>query len=314
MSMDALATIQGDSAWADMLRTYLPKVARSQAPVLITGETGTGKERIARAVHDLSERRARRFVAINCAALPEGLIETELFGHERGAFTGAVTRYDGRAAQADGGTLFLDEIGEMSLTGQAKLLRFLESGKIDRLGASQETQVDVRFVAATNQSLEQLVADRQFRADLYYRLNVARIEVDPLRDRRGDISVLAEGFIRELNQRDGRRVGDPDPRLARLFESYGWPGNVRELRNMIEAVFIDPPHGQITVADLPPVFQTLISGHRTVLSSEKEDLIEALTRTKWNKAEAARQLNMSRMSVYRKIEKYHIARSPLTPR
>ncbi|WP_299828835.1 sigma-54-dependent Fis family transcriptional regulator [uncultured Roseobacter sp.] len=312
--MDALAAIQGESSWADTLRTYLPKVARSQAPVLITGETGTGKERIAQAVHDLSPRNKHRFVAINCAALPEGLIETELFGHERGAFTGAVTRYDGRAAQADGGTLFLDEIGEMSLTGQAKLLRFLEAGKIDRIGATQETTVDVRFVAATNQSLEELVAAHRFRADLYYRLNVARIEVEPLRARPDDIGVLAEGFIHELNRRDGCAVAGPDRQLARLFEGYAWPGNVRELRNMIEAVFIDPPEGEITIADLPPAFQTLISGHRTVLSTEKDDLIEALNRTKWNKAEAARLLNMSRMSVYRKIEKYRIARSPLAPR
>ena len=312
--MDALAAIQGDSTWADTLRSYLPKVARSQAPVLITGETGTGKERIAQAVHDLSPRRKNRFVAINCAALPEGLIETELFGHERGAFTGAVTRYDGRAAQADGGTLFLDEIGEMSLTGQAKLLRFLEAGKIDRIGATRETTVDVRFVAATNQSLEDLVAEHRFRADLYYRLNVARIEVDPLRTRPDDIHVLAESFIEELNRRDGCAVEGPDRRLARLFESYNWPGNVRELRNMLEAVFIDPPAGQISVTDLPPAFQALVSGHRTALSSERDDLIEALNRTKWNKAEAARLLNMSRMSVYRKIEKYRIARSPLAPR
>ena len=312
--MDALAAIQGDSTWADTLRSYLPKVARSQAPVLITGETGTGKERIAQAVHDLSPRRKNRFVAINCAALPEGLIETELFGHERGAFTGAVTRYDGRAAQADGGTLFLDEIGEMSLTGQAKLLRFLEAGKIDRIGATRETTVDVRFVAATNQSLEDLVAEHRFRADLYYRLNVARIEVDPLRTRPDDIHVLAESFIEELNRRDGCAVEGPDRRLARLFESYNWPGNVRELRNMLEAVFIDPPEGQISVTDLPPAFQALVSGHRTALSSERDDLIEALNRTKWNKAEAARLLNMSRMSVYRKIEKYRIARSPLAPR
>ena len=312
--MDALAAIQGDSTWADTLRSYLPKVARSQAPVLITGETGTGKERIAQAVHDLSPRRKNRFVAINCAALPEGLIETELFGHERGAFTGAVTRYDGRAAQADGGTLFLDEIGEMSLTGQAKLLRFLEAGKIDRIGATRESTVDVRFVAATNQSLEDLVAEHRFRADLYYRLNVARIEVDPLRTRPDDIHVLAESYIEELNRRAGCAVEGPDRRLARLFESYNWPGNVRELRNMLEAVFIDPPEGQISVTDLPPAFQALVSGHRTALSSEKDDLIEALNRTKWNKAEAARLLNMSRMSVYRKIEKYRIARSPLAPR
>ncbi|MEM9639698.1 MAG: helix-turn-helix domain-containing protein, partial [Pseudomonadota bacterium] len=167
---------------------------------------------------------------------------------------------------------------------------------------------------ATNQSLEDLVAEHRFRADLYYRLNVARIEVDPLRTRPDDIHVLAESFIEELNRRDGCAVEGPDRRLARLFESYNWPGNVRELRNMLEAVFIDPPEGQISVTDLPPAFQALVSGHRTALSSEKDDLIEALNRTKWNKAEAARLLNMSRMSVYRKIEKYRIARSPLAPR
>lgn len=311
--MDTLATIKGESKWVNELRAYLPKVARCQAPVLITGETGTGKERIAQAIHDLSPRQSQEFVTVNCAALPEGLVESELFGHERGAFTGAVGSYVGRAAQAHRGTLFLDEIGELSPMGQAKILRFLETGQVDRIGATREILVDVRIVAATNQLLEDLVASNRFRADLYYRLNVARIEVEPLRMRPDDIRVLAESFIAELNARDGRRVSGPDRQLARLFKTYDWPGNVRELRNVIEAVFIDPPVGAVKVSDLPPVFRALVSGHRRVISTEKDDLIEALNRTQWNKAEAARLLNMSRMSVYRKIEKYRIARSPLTP-
>lgn len=309
-----MGSIKGESQSTSGLREFLPKVAQSTAPVLITGETGTGKERVAEAVHVLSRRKDEPFVSVNCAALPEGLIETELFGHERGAFTGAVARYDGRAAQADGGTLYLDEIGEMSFYGQAKLLRFLENGKIDRIGCDDNVTVDTRVVAATNQDLEALISKRQFRPDLYYRLNVARIEIEPLRNRPDDIPTLVNSFIDEFNRRDGRDVGPPDGSLHELLEDYDWPGNVRELRNMVEAVFIDPPDGRISVADLPPAFRRLIAGHRTTTMTERDRLLAALNRTKWNKTEAARLLNISRMSVYRKIAKYRIAQSPLIPR
>jgi len=288
------------------MRRYIPKAAISEAPVLITGETGTGKERIAESIHTQSRRCHDPFVVVNCAALPTALFESEVFGHERGAFTGAVASSKGLAAAADGGTLFLDEIGEMDLLSQAKLLRFLESGQINRLGSIQQIHADVRVVAATNRYLEDLVCERQFRADLYYRLNVARIDVDPLRDRPADIPVLVETFIDELNERTGHGVGAPDGELIDCLCQYDWPGNVRELRNLVEAVFIDPPQGALRVSHLPPSFKRLLLHTKRHVPDEREALIEALKKTNWNKAEAARNLNMSRMSIYRKMEKYHI--------
>ena len=292
------------------LRSYLPKVARSEAPVLFTGETGTGKERIAEAVHQLSPRRHGPFIPVNCAALPDSLIESELFGHERGAFTGAVAARSGKAAEADGGTLFLDEISEMHPYGQAKLLRFLEDGAVDRVGSARPVPVDVRIVAATNQELEDLVLSRRFRADLYYRLNVARIEIEPLRSRPVDIEALIDRFLYHFNNRDGLSVGPPDTELMACMEAYDWPGNVRELRNMIEAVFIDPPQGRLRLHHLPPAFRRLLAGHRRSQPDDRERLVAALRRTDWNKAEAARILNLSRMTLYRKIAKYHLDRSP----
>jgi two-component system response regulator HydG len=288
----------------------LPKVAQSNAPVLITGETGTGKERVAEAIHELSRRRNAAFVAVNCAALPEELIEAELFGYEKGAFTGAAAAHSGRAAQADGGTLFLDEIGEMTSHAQAKLLRFLQCGTIDRIGAKRPIKVDVRIVAATNQSLEEMIQERRFRSDLYYRLNVARMEIEPLRNRPADIAVLVEGFLDEFNRRDGCRVGPPDESLLKFFKAYDWPGNVRELRNVIEAIFIDPPSRRISLADLPPAYRRMMAGHRVHVPTERDRLIAALQRTNWNKAEAARTLKMSRMTIYRKIAKYDLVLGP----
>ena len=196
------------------LRRYLSKVAMSDATVLVTGETGTGKERVASAVHRLGRRATKPFVAVNCAAIPEALIESELFGHRRGAFTGAVDDFPGRFAQADGGTLFLDEIGEMSPSGQVKLLRVLEEGTVTPVGGARPRPIDVRLVAASNQRLEQMVETREFRADLFYRLNVARIELPPLRARPEDIGLIAGHFIEEHNRRRAMRVGRPDAPLA----------------------------------------------------------------------------------------------------
>jgi transcriptional regulator with PAS, ATPase and Fis domain len=298
----------GESEPMAMLAAYIPKVARSGATVLITGETGTGKERVAQAIHTLSRRSAKPFVVVNCGALPDSLIESELFGHTRGAFTGAIAATRGKLVEADGGTLFLDEIGEMSLYAQARLLRVLETQEVQPLGGAPAHRVDIRVVAATNRELESEVAERRFRADLYYRLNVARLVIPPLRDRPGDVALLARHVIAELNQRNSTDVEGPEPDLLAALAAYEWPGNVRELRNVIEAVFIDPPSGRVGFQHLPLAFQALFGRYRrTTPASERSRLIDALERTKWNKAEAAKALKWSRMTLYRKLVKYHVA-------
>ena len=302
-------SILGVSAAIADLRAYLPKVARSSATVLITGETGTGKERVARAVHEGSARRSGPFVALNCAALPEGLIESELFGHARGAFTGAHSATRGYLVEASGGTLFLDEVGEMPLGAQAKLLRSIETREVQPVGCSRSVHVDLRIIAATNQTLERLLGCGAFRADLYYRLNVARIDLPPLRERAEDVPLLLEAAIDALNTRDHVRVGAPDREVLGCLLAYNWPGNVRELRNFAEALFIDPPSGAIRFRDLPPAFARLLAPHRQQRSDERDRLVDALNETHWNKAQAAKALNWSRMTLYRKLEHYHVERS-----
>jgi two-component system response regulator HydG len=289
------------------LRRYLPKVAASDATVLVTGETGTGKERVAAAVHRLGPRAAKPFIAINCAAIPETLVESELFGHERGAFTGATASFPGRFAQADGGTLFLDEIGEMTLANQAKLLRVLEERAVVPIGSTRRRPIDVRIVAASNQRLDEMVVDHAFRADLYYRLNVARIEMPSLRERPEDIGFILDQLIEEQNRRRSLHVGRPAPALLDRVRRYAWPGNVRELRNMVEALFIDPPDGRdVMIEDLPRAYRCLLDYDRSAGEPERERLVEVLRETRWNKVEAARQLNWSRMTLYRKLAKYKL--------
>ena len=298
----------GASVAVNELRRYLTKVAASDATVLVTGETGTGKEPVASAVHQLSERADGPFVAINCSAIPETLIESELFGHERGAFTGAQASFPGRFVQADHGTLFLDEISEMSPMGQAKLLRVLEERAVTPVGSMRRRPVDVRVVAASNQRLEQMVEHHQFRADLFYRLNVARIDLPPLRSRPEDIGPIVSHFIDEQNRRRSMRVGRPDPSLLARMRLYSWPGNVRELRNLVEALFIDPPQGRaVRIDDLPSAFRRLFQETRSAGEHERARLVEVLRETNWNKMEAARQMNWSRMTLYRKLAKYSIA-------
>jgi two-component system response regulator HydG len=290
------------------LRRYLDKVATSDATVLVTGETGTGKEPVASAIHQRSPRSGGPFVAVNCAAIPETLIESELFGHERGAFTGAQSSFPGRFVQADGGTLFLDEISEMSPFGQDQLLRVLEGRAVTPVGGLRRRPVDVRLVAASNQRLELMVERRQFRADLFYRLNVARIELPPLRSRPEDIGPIVAHFIDQQNDRRAMRVGRPDPSLLARMRRYAWPGNVRELRNLVEALFIDPPQGRpVRLDDLPSSFRRLFQDSRSPGESERERLVEVLRQTNWNKMEAARQMKWSRMTLYRKLAKYALA-------
>jgi DNA-binding NtrC family response regulator len=300
----------GSSAALCALRAYLPKVAQSAATVLITGATGSGKECVAQAIHANGPRAAHPFVAVNCAALPDALIESELFGHERGAFTGAIASCIGHFGRANRGTLFLDEIGEMSAHAQAKLLRALESHCVQPIGAPHPVPVDVRVIAATNQPLETLLGRNRFRPDLYYRLNVVRIDLPPLKDRPEDIPLLLGHAIERLNARDHGDVGGPDAELLACLRAHDWPGNVRELNNLVEAIFISPPRGQVHLRDLPPVFQQMFQQYHGALTSERDRLIGALEETHWNKAEAARQLNWSRMTIYRKLAKYHLKDTP----
>jgi transcriptional regulator with PAS, ATPase and Fis domain len=289
------------------LKGYVAKVARSDATVLVTGETGTGKERVAQAVHALGPRAPGPFVAVNCAALPETLVESELFGHRRGAFTGAQADYPGRFVEAHGGTLFLDEVGELSPASQARLLRVLEEREVTPVGATQRRKVDVRLVAATNGELEEMVARRAFRADLFYRLNVVRIEMPPLREHPEDIGQIVDHFITQQNRRLAMRVGRPDPELMLCLRRYDWPGNVRELRNMVEAMFVDPPEDRpVHLADLPPNFRRLFAEQIRPGQGERERLVEVLRDTNWNKVAAAQKLNWSRMTLYRKLAKYDL--------
>ena len=301
-------SLVGESPAMAMLAEYLPKVARSRATVLVTGETGTGKERVAQAIHALSPRSVKPFVVVNCGALPDTLIESELFGHTRGAFTGAISALRGKLAEADGGTLFLDEIGEMTHYAQSRLLRVLETQEVQPLGGGPPQHVDIRVVAATNRELEDEVAAHRFRADLFYRLNVARLIIPPLRDRPGDVELLARHVIAEFNQRDKTDVDGPDADLLAVLMAHDWPGNVRELRNVIEAVFIDPPSiGQVGFEHLPLALQKKFARYRhTTPASERTRLIDALERTNWNKVEAAKALNWSRMTLYRKLVKYEV--------
>jgi DNA-binding NtrC family response regulator len=297
----------GESPAMTMLCGYLPKVARSRATVLVTGETGTGKERVAQAIHNLSPRSVKPFVVVNCGALPDTLIESELFGHARGAFTGAVGSVRGKLVEADGGTLFLDEIGEMSHYAQSRLLRVLETQEVHPLGGGASRRINIRVVAATNRVLEEEVAAHRFRADLFYRLNVARLIMPPLRDRSGDVPLIIRHVIAEFNRRERTNVEDPDADLLAAFVAHDWPGNVRELRNVIEAVFIDPPVGQVGFQHLPLSLQQQFERYRhTTPTSERTRLIETLTQTNWNKAEAAKALNWSRMTLYRKLVKYDV--------
>ena len=303
---DPAASLLGVSPSMASLRGYLPKVAQSRATVLITGETGTGKERVAQAIHALSPRASGPFVVVNCGALPDSLVESELFGHTRGAFTGATAAARGKLVEADGGTLFLDEIGEMSLYAQVKLLRVIETHEVQPLGCARPQRIDIRVVAATNRELEAEVTAQRFRADLFYRLNVARLVIPPLRERPGDVALLAAEVIAEFNARHHTRVQPPTPELLAALTAHDWPGNVRELRNLIEAVFIEPPTGRLDFEHLPPAFQSLFARYRRGGPSERSRLVEALERTNWNKAEAAKALKWSRMTLYRKLAKYEV--------
>jgi transcriptional regulator with PAS, ATPase and Fis domain len=297
------------------LRGYLSQVARVNSTVLITGETGTGKQLVAETIHRESARREGPFVTVNCAAIPETLLESELFGYEKGAFTGAGTAKPGKLELADGGTFFLDEIGDMNLVAQAKLLRVLESGQVERLGGRRGQRFDVRFVAATNQDLEKLVEQRAFRKDLYYRLNVARVALPPLRERVEDIPLLLAYYMTALGDPLGIQVeGFSEEALARLV-AYPWPGNVRELRNLVEAMLVSRPAGRLCAEHLPlpygitpGVTPGITPAGAKIHADERQRVLSALSTTNWNVSKAAQRLQWSRMTLYRKMAKHQINR------
>jgi DNA-binding NtrC family response regulator len=305
MSTTTTERLIGSSGAMQSLRAFIPKVASRNCNVLITGETGTGKERVAEAIHVSSPRASRGFVCINCAALPDALFESELFGHEKGAFTGAHTRSAGRMREAEGGTVFLDEVGDMSLVSQAKILRAIEQKEIYRVGGRTPERLDVRIVAATNQDLEQMVTARAFRSDLFYRLNVVNICLPPLRERPDDVTPLFEHYMRELGAHPDRSAELSAAALSALLD-YAWPGNIRELRNLVELLLIDPDRKVILPEHLPPQMRT---AHGRAKGGERERLLAALSVTHWNKSAAARELKCSRMTLYRKMIKYDLRSS-----
>ena len=283
----------------------LKKIAATNCTVLITGETGTGKELAAKLIHQHSPRSKKPFVVINCSAIPDTLLESELFGHERGAFTGAVAKREGAILEANHGTVFFDEIGDMTLYAQAKLLRTIENKEVSPVGGKRSLLVDTRFIAATNRDLEQLMKEGKFREDLYYRLNVARVLLPPLRERQGDIALLLDYFRQRYNRQFGKKVEGFTEEAVVALICYDWPGNIRELKNLIESSFIQAEH-RISLEDLPEGFQQRLRESDTFGQDERTRLITALFETNWNKVRAAQKLNWSRMTLYRKMAKYGV--------
>jgi two-component system nitrogen regulation response regulator GlnG len=316
------------------------RVSHSDAPVMITGESGSGKELVARAIHHYSQRSARSFVAINCAAIPEQLLESELFGHEKGAFTGAAVQRIGRFEQSSGGTLFLDEIGDMPLQLQSKILRVLQDGEFSRVGGNATLKADVRIVAATNKNLEQEVSNKTFREDLFYRLNVVRIQLPPLRQRTEDIRILAEYFLRKVALQKALPQVKLSEEAVRVLEKYSWPGNVRELENTIQRACVlatsdvllpkDIPLGDVQPAETGGAQRTgsIASGPITKDAAieallraaqadpnvqllpwvEREFTLYALKTTQGNQVRAAKLLGITRATLRKRIEKFQITR------
>jgi two-component system response regulator HydG/two-component system response regulator AtoC len=288
--------------------------------VLITGETGTGKEVAARLIHRLSTRSGKPFICVNCPAIPDSLLESELFGYEKGAFTGAVSRHTGQLELADGGTLFLDEIGDMSPAAQAKILRAIEQHEVNPLGGRHPVAVNMRTIAATHCDLEQRVSEGRFRSDLFFRLHVANVRLPALRERLEDIPSLARHFLRQINKEHGTAIEDFTPSAMRLLTGHHWPGNVRQLRNTIEAAALMCDSRRLSEANLRTLHWSVASQvmplqmtgpTRSVLStrSEPDRLMQALLATNWNVTKTAELLCWSRVTVYRKVAKYQIDRN-----
>ena len=306
--------IVGDSPGMTQVMELVGSVAPTETTVMIRGESGTGKELVARLIHSRSPRAFGPMVAVNCGALPEGILESELFGHEKGAFTGASAMRKGKLELADGGTLFLDEIGEISPKVQVELLRALDDKKVTRLGGNHEIQVDFRVVCATNSDLEQAVTEGGFREDLFYRINVFEISIPPLRDRPGDILPIADHYVRTFSAAMGRQVKGFSPEAERLMKSYSWPGNVRELANAVERALVVCRGATIGLEHLP------ISGHipsrgeiesedrLSLIAVEDRHIRHVLDRSGFNVSETARLLGIDRATLYNKMRKYGIER------
>jgi formate hydrogenlyase transcriptional activator len=303
--------IVGRSAPMKRVLSQVEQVARTNSTVLLLGETGTGKELLARAIHSLSSRKNRPLVTVNCGSLPPTLIESELFGREKGAYTGALTRMAGRFELADGSTLFLDEIGELPLELQSKLLRFLEEGSFERLGSTKSMHVDVRIIAATNRDIEQEVKDGQFRRDLFYRLNVFPIVIPPLRDRPEDIPLLVRAAVKEFQKRMGKEIDSIPKKTLQALQSYAWPGNVRELRNVIEHAMILNKGKTLDVhVPRPSALETDANGN--LEDMERRHMVAVLEKTGWRVAGrggAAEVLGLKRTTLQAKMKKLGIKRS-----
>jgi len=303
------ADILGKSREMRRLFEMLPQVAASDSTVLIEGESGTGKELFARAIHDLSARRKKPFVAVSCAALPDALLESELFGYKAGAFTDARKDKPGRFALAEGGTAFLDEIGDISAAMQVRLLRVLQERAFEPLGGTESVKANVRVVAATNRELAKLVEDGKFRSDLYYRINVVRLTLPPLRERRDDIPLLAEHFIGEFNRLKGKDVAGLSAEALAILVGHDYPGNVRELENVIEHAFVLCGAGMIEPKHLPehlrpavPTAGATVGVAETLADMERRLILDALQRNAWNRLAAAKELGIHKSTLFRKIQ------------
>ena len=296
---------------APMMRVVerVRRVAPTSATVLLQGPNGSGKDVIAHAIHNRSPRAHGPFLAVNCGAIPENLIESELFGYEKGAFTGAYARKQGTFEAANHGTVFLDEIGELPLSMQVKLLRVLENRSFQRVGGTESVEVDIRVIAATNRDLKALVAAKAFREDLYYRLNVVDIQLPALRDHRDDIPLLAARFVRELAEKNGVAVTGIAPAAMKLLEAYDWPGNVRELRNTVEKMVVLSAGGMLDVADVPDAMRgapgsAVLSPTGTLGENERAQILAVLKDVGGNRSQAAKVLGISRRTLYRKLDEY----------
>jgi formate hydrogenlyase transcriptional activator len=309
----AISDLIGSSPKFRALLEEINMVAPVDSAVLVRGETGTGKEVVAQAIHAASPRREQPFIAINCAAIPAALLESELFGYERGAFTGAVTQREGRFQAADRGTLFLDEIGDLPLELQPKLLRVLQERQVERLGSSRTIPVNVRVIAATNQDLWGMVQEKKFRADLYYRLNVFPINLPPLREREGDISLLASHFVRKFAERQGKKIERIPEEVMEAIENHRWPGNIRELQNFIERAVIMTT-GTVLRPRLAEILVQPISNEvRTLADAERAHIVATLRETNWvvgGRTGAAARLGLPRTTLIARMQRLGLAKYP----
>ncbi len=323
---DIYASLIASSPSMKEILDDLPRVGRSRASILLRGESGTGKELIAKLIHELSPRADKPFIKVNCAALSDSLIESELFGHEKGAFTGAIQMRKGRFELADGGTLFLDEIGDLALPVQVKLLRVLQERSFERVGGMQTMKVDVRMISATHRNLEKSIAEGSFRQDLYYRLNVVPMHLPPLRERREDIPPLMAHFLTIFNLENQNEV-TLSPEMLNFLSRYDWPGNVRELENCMERLVVLANPGEVRLNNIPTAMKNYFNDIRevtpsrspdrksslddTVADMEKEALFKALERSAWVQAKAGRLLGLTPRQVAYKIKKYKLIPSEL---